>query len=262
VSATSERAAARITARAVLAAAVVLLAGAAGGQPSGDARARTFASLPNWTGIWIAADGVMNELSISGRSPNPSDRARHLLNGGPYTTEWAARVNAIRNAPERANDKECGFPFPYMMESPWVLQFLITPEETAVIAGGREIRHIYTDGRAHPNADEIWATPWGDSVGHWEGDTLVVDTIAVQAGRFLPVLSESAHYTERIRMVSAERIEDELTMVDPSALAKPWTVTIPYEHVPGVDRMVHGDCHENDRNPVIDGKLTVTPDAH
>jgi hypothetical protein len=160
------------------AAAALLAATAASAQSGDDARAHAFAALPNWTGIWIAADGVMNELNISGRSPNPSDRARHLMNGGPYTTEWAAKVNAIRNAPERANDKECGFPFPYMMESPWVLTFLITPEETAVIAGGREVRHIYTDGRAHPSADELWATPWGDSVGHWEGQTLVVDTIA------------------------------------------------------------------------------------
>jgi hypothetical protein len=239
--------------------AAALLATAAGAQPAGDPRARAFAALPNWTGIWIAADGIMNELSISGRSPNPSDRARHLLNGAPYTTAWADRVNAIRNSPERAADKECGFPFPFMMESPWVLQFLITPEETAVIAGGREVRHIYTDGRGHPSPDEIWGTPWGDSIGHWEGETLVVETIAVQEGRFLPLLSEHARYTERIRMVSPERIEDELTMLDPSALARPWTVTIPYERVAGVDRMVHGDCNENDRNPVVDGKLTVTP---
>jgi hypothetical protein len=60
-------------------------------------------------------------------------------------------------------------------------------------------------------------------------------------------------------MVSPGRIEDELTMEDPAALAHPWTITIPYGHVPGVDRMVHGDCNENDRNPVVDGKLTVAP---
>ena len=73
------------------------------------------------------------------------------------------------------------------------------------------------------------------------------------------MLSEHASYTERIRMVGSGRIEDELTMTDPTGLARPWTITIPYERVPGVDRMVHGDCNENDRNPVVDGKLTVTP---
>ena len=55
-----------------------------------------------------------------------------------------------------------------------------------MIVAGREIRHIYTDGRPHPSADEIWPTPWGDSIGHWEGETLVVDTIAVQEARSLP----------------------------------------------------------------------------
>jgi hypothetical protein len=243
---------------ALLTAGVLILAGAHA-QSAADKRAQTFAALPHWPGLWIADDGVMNTLGISGRNESPGIRAQHLMNGAPYTPEWAAKVSAARSAPERAADKECGFPFPFMMESPWVIQFLITPEETAIIAGGREVRHIYTDGRAHPSADELWPTPWGDSVGRWEGQTLVVDTVAVQEGRFPPALSAGARYTERIRMVSPDRIEAELTMEDPVALAKKWTITIPYERVAGIDRMVHGDCAENDRNPVVDGKLTVTP---
>jgi hypothetical protein len=177
----------------------------------------------------------------------------------PYTPEFAAKAAAARKRSAGDTGKECGFPFPFMMESPWVLQFLITPEETDVIVAGREIRHIYTDGRAHPSADDVWATPWGDSVGKWEGHVLAVDTIAVKPGTFPPVVSERARFTERIRMVSADRIEDELTVEDPVALTRPWKVTIPYQRVAGLDRMVHGDCNENDRNPVVDGKLTIAP---
>jgi hypothetical protein len=146
-----------------------------------------------------------------------------------------------------------------MMESPWVLQFLITPEETAVIAAGREVRHIYTDGRAQPSPDDLWPTPWGDSVGKWHGQVLVADTIAAQPSAFPPMVSERAHFTERIRMVSPDRIEDELTIEDPVALTRAWKTTIPYQRVAGLDRMVHGDCQENDRNPVVDGKLTIAP---
>ena len=60
-------------------------------------------------------------------------------------------------------------------------------------------------------------------------------------------------------MVSPNRIEDELTIEDPTALTRTWKTTIPYERVAGLDRMVHGDCEENDRNPVVDGKLTIAP---
>ena len=60
-------------------------------------------------------------------------------------------------------------------------------------------------------------------------------------------------------MVSPDRMEDEITVVDPGALTKEWKATIPYQRVAGLDRMVHGDCNENDRNPVVDGKLTIAP---
>jgi hypothetical protein len=241
--------------------AALLAAGAAGAQPSQEQRVHVFASLPNWTGYWIADDGVENALGVSGRTDNGgADFVKMKLAAPmPYNAEFAAKADAARKNPARDTGKECGFPFPFMMESPWVLQFLITPEETDVIVAGREIRHIYTDGRKHPSSDDLWATPWGDSVGQWNGHVLAVDTIAVKASVFPPMLSERARFTERITMVGPDRIEDEITIEDPGALTRAWKTTIPYQRVAGLDRMVHGDCNENDRNPVVDGKLTVAP---
>ena len=246
----------------ICAAAALLAAAAVGAQKSEQDRVRVFASLPNWTGYWIADDGVENATGVSGRTEKGNaDYVKIKLAAPlPYTADFAAKVDAARKSQaSRDTGKECGFPFPFMMESPWVLQFLITPEETDVIVAGREIRHIYTDGRAHPSPDDVWPTPWGDSVGKWEGHVLVVDTIAVKSGMFPPLVSEHARYTERIRMVSPDRMEDEITVVDPTALTKEWKATIPYQRVQGLDRMVHGDCTENDRNPVVDGKLTIAP---
>jgi len=245
----------------ICAAAALLATAVVGAQKSEQDRVRVFASLPNWTGYWIADDGVENALGVSGRTENgAADFVRMKLAAPlPYTAEFATKAAAARKNSRGDTGKECGFPFPFMMESPWVLQFLITPEETDVIVAGREIRHIYTDGRAHPSPDDVWPTPWGDSVGKWEGHVLTVDTIAVKSGTFPPLVSEHARYTERIRMVSADRMEDEITVVDPAALTKEWKATIPYQRVAGLDRMVHGDCYENDRNPVVDGKLTIAP---
>ena len=245
----------------ICAAAALLASAAAPAQENTAERVRAFAALPDWTGIWIADDGVMTELGLSGKPPGGEAQLAKTVLGTnvPYSEAGQARLTALRQSGTRASAKECGFPFPFVMESPWVMQFLVTPEETAVIVAGREIRHIYTDGRAHPSPDDLWATPWGDSVGRWEGHTLLTDTIAVQASRFPPLVTENAHFTERLRMVSPNRIEDELTVEDPASLTRPWTVTIPYKRVAGLDRMVHGDCAENDRNPVVDGKLTIAP---
>jgi hypothetical protein len=235
----------------------VLLANGAWAQDAASDRVKRFAKLPDWRGFWIAQS--RDNLGLSGRAPG-FQNSGVLTGKAPYTAEWAAKVEERRKSATAAT-KECGFPFPFVMENPWVFQFLQTPEETAMIWGGREVRHIYTDERAHPKPEDLWATPWGDSVGHWEGDTLVVDTIAVQPSRFPPALTENAHYTERLRMVGPDRFEDELTIEDPAALSETWKVTIPYERVKELDRMVHGLCDENDRNPVVDGKIIVAPPA-
>jgi hypothetical protein len=243
-----------------VAAAAVLAAATLAAQPSQEERVRTFAALPNWTGYWIAESFA--GLNVSGRFADPAAAPPvQLRKTPPYTQEWAAKVAALQTPQSRSTSKECGFPFPFVMESPWSFQFLITPEETAVIAGGREVRHIYTDGRAHPPAEDLWANPWGDSIGRWEGQVLVVDTVAVQTSRFPPVVSEQARFTERLRMLDADTMENVITVEDPMALTEPWTVTIPYRRVATLDRMVHGDCAENDRNPVVDGAITIVPAA-
>jgi hypothetical protein len=105
----------------------------------------------------------------------------------------------------------------------------------------------------------LWPSPWGDSIGRWDHYTLLVDTIGVQSSHFPPTLTERAHFTEQLRMVNADRLEDRITIDDPESLSKPWTVTIPYKRVANLDRIVHGDCAENDRNPVVDGKITIAP---
>jgi hypothetical protein len=141
------------------------------------------------------------------------------------------------------------------------MQALVTPEEVALVFAGREVRHLYTDGRSHPPVDELWPTPWGDSVGHWEGKSLVVDTVSVatQVGPYSPLMSDQVRYLERIRRVDETHLEDQLTFVDPVALSHSWTVTIRYVRLKNLNRLIHGDCLENDRNPVVDGALKITP---
>ena len=124
--------------------------------------------------------------------------------------------------------KGTGWGYPLMMNSSTPIQFLITPEEVLIINAYNETRHIYTDGRGHPPADDLWPTVSGNSIGHWEGDTLVIDTIMVtnpneffQGG---PPLSEEAHYSERI-WLDGDTLRAEMTIEDPATLSAPWKAT-------------------------------------
>jgi hypothetical protein len=124
------------------------------------------------------------------------------------------------------------------------------------------VRHIYTDGREHPSEQDRWATTWGDSIGHWEGDTLVIDTLSVrepskffQAG---PPFSEQARYRERLRLTAPGRIEGEITVEDPQTLTKSWTYNAVYLRTPNIDRLVQ-DTFDNDRSEVENGAFVILP---
>ncbi|HEY6454519.1 MAG TPA: hypothetical protein VIY90_04480 [Steroidobacteraceae bacterium] len=159
------------------------------------------------------------------------------------------------------NTKLCTYGFPTIMDVFEMFQVVVTPEETLFVFDNGEARHIYTDGRGHPGKDDLWPTAMGDSVGHWEGETLVIDTVARTEGslRMGPnSLSARAHFTERVRRLNKNNLENQLTIEDPVALIHPWKMTFHYTRAADLDRMLPWDC-ANDRNPVVNGKLTVAP---
>jgi hypothetical protein len=93
-----------------------------------------------------------------------------------------------------------------------------------------EVRRIYLDGKPHGEWQE--STFGGISAGHWEGDTLVVETRKLRPG-FMSMTgipySDRMVVTERIRMVNRNAIENEMTLADPVALARPWKVVQRYD---------------------------------
>jgi hypothetical protein len=193
-----------------------------------------------------------------------------LIRPPPYNPEWNARYEAgvhdkammdARNATLKA----CTRSFPALMEAAWQFQVATLPEETLVVFENGQVRHVYTDGRPHPSGDDIWPTPLGDSIGHWEGDTLVIDTVARDSSEpltpraWVSMLSDSAHFTERVRLVDANTLEDKLRIDDPVAFTHPWDITLRYSRVTEMNRMIPTNCTENDRNPVVDGKIIITP---
>jgi hypothetical protein len=228
------------------------------------------AFLPDWSGIWEAE--AWSDVDVSGRPAGgaASVRAKSALAAHPpYNAEWEARYQAALKSFDGQKSaqtmKVCEFGFPGVMESPALFQVLVTQEQTVFLFATREARHVYTDGRAHPEAENLWPTLMGDSIGHWEGRQLVIETVSRLATaplRFtspLVKLSDQAKFTERLRLAGPYRLENELIIEDPVALDRPWHLKLSYRRVTNLDRMIYHNCTENDRNPVVDGRITITP---
>jgi hypothetical protein len=228
-------------------------------------RVRAFAALPDWTGIWERDVGIFP--NVSGRPPLEEIQALRsnskLAGHPPYNKAWEARY---QDSLKKATDlgKSCSYGFPSVMESPRLFQIAVAPEQTIMVFAHQEVRYIHTDGRSHPSKDDLWPTPMGHSIGRWEGETLIIETIARTPARLsylasLAPLSEEVRFTERIRLAGDRALENQLTIHDPVAFTRPWQLTLKYRKVTDLDRMIHYDCTENDRNPVEDGKVIIAP---
>ena len=232
------------------------------------ARAKSFTVLPDWRGIWQSAAW---DLGVNGRTAGGETQLRatlQLVRPPPYNAKWQATYDlGMKDTAALARDalsfKACTRGFPAIMEAPQMFQVAVLPEETMLVFENDQVRHIYTDGREHPTGDNLWPMRFGDSIGRWEGDTLVIDTVARRSEALAPraplsVLSEGAHFTERLRRVSPNELDDDLTIDDPTTLAHAWRMTLKFKRLTDMNRLLPYDCTENERNPVVDGKLIIT----
>jgi hypothetical protein len=218
--------------------------------------------LPDWSGIWIA-EGLTAE--ISGFGNGGPDAFKLVGATAPWNETGQARFGAMMQGFGTGNGKADGWGYPMMMNAHPPLQFLISPNETLIINMYRDTRHVYTDGREHPPEIDRWVTTWGESVGYWEGDTLVIDTISVREPTvfffFSPPFSDQAHYVERLRMTAPDRIESEFTIEDPVTLTEPWVVNVAYLKTSGLDRLIHDD-YTNDRSGLDENNVfSIEPTA-
>ncbi len=105
---------------------------------------------------------------------------------------------------------------------------------------GHEVRVIPLDGRPHlPSNIRLWK---GDSRGHWEGDTLVVETTNFSNKSPFRGSSENMKLTERFKRMDADTLLYQFTVEDPATWARPWTVEIPVTRTPGP--LFEYACHE------------------
>ena len=226
---------------------LVLLAQSAG-QP-GTTKAQNAAPQTDLSGLWV----LHPPASASAYSNFAFNKEE------PPMTPWAeAKYNAAKPVfgPHKkpANDSNdpvygCfppGVPRIYLHRRP--MEIVQNSNEVIMLFEyARLVRQIYTDGRPH---DEFLDPPlWmGDSIGKWEGDTLVVDAIGFNDKTWLDRIghphSDALHVVERIRRVDHGTLEDDITIDDSKAYKKPWTIQTTFELQPAADLDWEGVCED------------------
>jgi hypothetical protein len=181
------------------------------------------AKLPDFNGVW----------EIGRAAGGGGGRGRGAGGGPPagpqLTPEYEAKRKAIlAKGAEDSTTANCLPPgMPGIMGQPYPMEFLLTPGKvTIVIEAYTQVRHIYTDGRPMPTDPD--PSFHGTSVGRWDGDTLVVDTIGfhplTEIERNVPH-SDKMRISERFRLTDPDTMTIETTVTDPEALKAPYTAT-------------------------------------
>jgi hypothetical protein len=138
-----------------------------------------------------------------------------------------------------------GMPYIYLQLFP--MQIVQTPKEVIeLFEYDHMVRHIFIDGRKHP--DDVTPSYNGHSIGHWEGDTLVVDTIGLNGKMWLDRVghpdSDQMHIIERIHRVDDKTLQVDFTFDDPKSYVKPWTALMRFRLRPDWD-IIEDICEDN-----------------
>ena len=211
------------------------------------------AKLPDFTGVW--------EVGFGGGGGARGARAGRPPAGPQLTAAYAAKRQArLANPPEDSQAANCLPPgMPGIMGQPYPMEFLLTPGlVTIVIEAYTQVRHIYTDGRPLP--DDPDPKFHGTSIGHWEGDTLVAETVGFSPQTDIAgntPHSDKMKIVERFRLADPDTMTIETTVTDADALAAPWVSnrTLRRHRAWTIAEYI---CEENNRNSVdANGKAGI-----
>ncbi len=186
----------------------------------------------NLSGVWFTQGKVRANFSFEG--------------GAPFLPWGEERVKA---GPQKDTLVVLCIPpgVPRVWTEPYPFEIITLPQRVLIIYEYQHlIRQIYTDGRDHPK--DLTPTYMGNSVGKWEGNTLVVDTIGFNDKTWIDGTkhphSDALHVVERIQRVGNEVLKVDITIEDPKTYVKPWTAQRIFDLKPGWE-ISEQVCEEN-----------------
>jgi hypothetical protein len=220
---------------------------------------------PDLTGVWQGAsnrrgtwDEANSGLGVGGTGRDPAAPANPasqqvVTEPAPYQP-WAAQ-KVLESFNKRGIDDPNAFCLPpgvprLNIVGLFPFQIVQTPQRIVILYEYMSIFRVIPLNAKHP--EDLVPTYMGDSVGHWEGDTLVVDVTGFNDKTWLTgtgtIHSESLHVTERYTRVDKDQINYDVTMEDPGVFTRPWTIhtTIMLREGTRIGEYV---CAENNLDP-------------
>jgi hypothetical protein len=228
---------------------------------------RTGDGKPDFTGIWRNTlpqldpnrfPAPIREAAPATRIPTGLEQFGEIssgLEGGLPLQPWAADLKKARmaNLSKDNPDAHC-LPMGNMQfhTHPQPRKMIQTPDLLLILyEGNAGIRQIFLDGRPLPKSPQPWW--YGYSTGRWDGDTLVVETSGFRDDGWLDIngspLTDQGRMIERFRRPDFGHLEIEITVDDPKAYTKPWTVTV-RQWIMVDEELIEFICNENERDAV------------
>lgn len=204
------------------------------------------ARLPDLSGVWTP--GAIDKFE-AGSTTAP-----------PWTPAIARQVEALKALEAEGKPRniyiDClpeGLPSS-VTQTLNSVEFLVTPGRVTILGefDGNRLRRIWTDGRGHPaDPDPTFS---GHSVGHWEGNSLVVDTVGFLPEVYIPMgqgvgipNNGDMHVTERITLTGPDTIRDDIVVTAPKVLAAPWKASRTFaRHRQRKFDLVESSCRQGD----------------
>jgi hypothetical protein len=215
-----------------------------------SAQAQSPKNAPDLTGVWGIYRGG-KDADPRFAPPAASPLVLKPEYDKPYQAKRAVESAAAQRGEQLANGSAACIPYgvPAMMSiAIYPVEIIQTHRQVTIISEAfSEVRRVYLD-RLQAKIEDVAPGYYGRSVGHWEEDTLVVDTVGIKPTvsgyRGMPH-SPQMRVTERIKLLAPDILHDQITIDDPVVLEKPITYTVAFKRMPSDYEMVEFVCDNN-----------------
>jgi len=211
----------------------------------------------DWSGIYTRTKGGLHFDPDLGPGEGPVS-ARLTPEGQAVVDAKMAQITNTGGEYDPISD--CRPPgTPRWFTEPFLHEFIVTPAQTWLINEMvNDVRRVYTDGRGHTADEDAYPTWNGDTIGFWDGDTLVTHTKHLMAGQYQrgvqPNYSEQVTTVERWRKIDPKTLQADVWVFDPVNLAEPWYTRQSWTQLTNDEHLLrirYWDCRENENNDIV-----------
>ncbi|MBK6673721.1 MAG: hypothetical protein IPG49_09695 [Proteobacteria bacterium] len=217
------------------------------------------------SGVWMNDNTLDERMKREGRTRQTAEELRAgaaTPEAPPLTPRYLEIYQRMQAETRRLAEgtATCEWPgMPTIMTYPYPFEILSTPDRiTFLFEAESQVRRIFLNRTRHLGADDLDPSYNGDSIGRWEGTTLVIDTIGFNTRRPVRGLphSEQMRIVERITPIDSNTISNQITITDPEAFTRPMIINVQYSRRPDW-RIREYSCAENNRDaPDAEGQRT------